>query len=186
MRGAFLFAIAAVALAGCQSEAEKRAAATGEIDISNGTIEEASDLMEAAAEKSAAQPGQWKGELKIIDVQMGPGADSARELELAKSLERSATECKTAKQLKPFDIDKLEQAAGQCTIVRLVKKGVKVDAQVTCKRGDGPETAINLTGTSSPTGFDVTTEHRTGTAGQSGYSLIKLRSTGTRVGACQS
>jgi hypothetical protein len=185
MRGAFLFAAAAMALAGCQSEAEKHAAATGEIDVTNATTAEAAGLMEAAAEKNGAQPGQWQGELKIESVDLGKGGDSQRQLEMAKGMERKSSECRTAEQLRPFDIEKLEKAAGQCTIARLVSKGGKVDAQIECKRDGAPDTSINLAGTSSPSAFDVRTTYRTGTPGQDGYSLIKLRTTGKRLGACQ-
>ena len=184
MRAFFLLAVGAVALAGCQSAEEKRAAETGEIEVTNAPSDQVAKLIKAAASKTAVKPGLWKAELRMEDVQVGPGADNAKQLDLAKNLERSATECKTAEQLKPFDIAKLEQAAGKCTFIRYVAKGGKVDAKIQCTRPNAPATAIVINGTSSTTAFDVTVENQTGAAGQPGYSLLRMRSTGTRVGEC--
>jgi hypothetical protein len=184
MRATIVLAAAALALAGCQSAEEKRAAETGEIEVTNAPTDQVSKLIKAAAPKTAVKPGLWKATLRIETVDVGPGADNAKQLELAKRLERDATECKTAEQLKPFDIEKLEKAAGKCTFIRYVAKGGKVDAKVQCTKPDAPATAILINGTSSAAGFDVGIENRTGVAGQPGYSLVRMRSTGTRVGEC--
>jgi len=184
MRATIVLALAALALAGCQSAEEKRAAETGEIDVTNAPTDQVSKLIKAATLKAAVQPGLWKAELRIETVDVGPGADNAKQLELAKRLERDATECKTAEQLKPFDIEKLEKAAGKCTFIRYVAKGGKVDAKIQCTKPDAPATAILINGTTSATGFDVTTENKTGVSGEPGYSLLRMRTTGTRVGAC--
>jgi hypothetical protein len=184
MRAAFALALILPALSACQSPEEKRAAETGEIEVANASTDEVSDLLAAAAPKTAVKPGLWKAQLKIESIDVGTG-DSARQLELAKALERDATECKTAEQLKPFDVSKLEEAAGTCTFTRYVSKGGKVDAEIRCGKENAPATRILINGTSSPTGFDVGIENRTGTAGQPGYSLVKMRSTGTRLGECR-
>lgn len=177
-------ALLPLALAGCQTPEERHAAETGEIEISNASPEQATALMSAAAPKSGAKPGLWRGALKIEDVDMGPGGEGQRQLELLRSMEREAVECRTAEQLKPFDVSKLEQVAGACTFTRLVQKGGKVDAEIRCDKVGTLATVIAITGTTSPTGFDVRTENRTGTAGQPGYSRIRIRATGSRVGEC--
>ena len=100
MRATIVLAAAALALAGCQSAEEKHAAETGEIEVTNAKTDEVSRLIKAAAPKTAVKPGLWKAELRIEAVDVGPNGDSAQQLRLAKSLERSATECKTAEQLK--------------------------------------------------------------------------------------
>jgi hypothetical protein len=184
MRAMIVLGAAALALSACQSAEEKRAAETGEIEVTNAKTGEVSKLIKAAAPKTAVKPGLWKAELRIETVEVGPGGNDARQLELAKGLERDATECKTAEQLKPFDIEKLENAAGKCTFIRYVSKGGKVDARIQCTRPNAPATAILINGTTSATGFDVAIENQTGAVGQPGYSLVKMRSTGTRVGEC--
>jgi hypothetical protein len=185
MRGFFLAAVAALALTGCQSAEEKRAAETGEIDVANASTGQVSRLIKAASAKTAVKPGLWKAELHIEAVDVGTGGDSAAQLQMAKGLERNTTECRTAEQLKPFDIAKLEQVAGECSFAHYVAKGGKVDAEIHCKKGDAPETVILVNGTTSTIGFDVVTQNRTGTAGQPGYSLVRMRSTGARMGECK-
>jgi hypothetical protein len=184
MRAIWALAMIVPALSACQSAEEKRAAETGEIEVTNAPTDQVSKLIKAAAPKTAVKPGLWKAELRIEAVDTGPGSDQAQQLALAKRLERDATECKTAEQLKPFDIEKLEKAAGKCTFIRYVAKGGKVDAKIQCSKPNAPATAILINGTSSATGFDVTIDNQTGAAGQPGYSLVKMRSIGTRVGEC--
>ena len=184
MRATIVLAATMLALSACQSAAEKHAAETGEIDVANAKTDEVAGLIKAASAKTAVKPGLWKATLTIDAVDVGPGADNARQLELAKGLERDATECRTAEQLKPFDIDKLEKAAGECTFIRYMAKGGKVDARIQCSKPNAPVTTIEIAGTTAATGFDVTTQNKTGVEGQPGYSLVKMRSIGTRVGEC--
>lgn len=183
MRAYFLMTVAALALAGCQSEAEKRAAATGEVEAANASAAEVSGLVKAAAAKNKIEPGKWQVSLKIDKVETASG-DTDQALKLAKALERDTAECRTSEQLKPFDVSKLEKVAGTCTFARMVAKGGKVDADVTCKRDGAPDTHILISGTTSPTGFDVRTENRTGTPGQPGYSLVQMSTRGKRLGGC--
>lgn len=184
MRAIIVLGAAALALSACQSAAEKRAAETGEIDVTEASTDQVSKLIKAAAPKTAVKPGLWKAELRIETVDTGPDSDNARQLALAKRLERATTECKTAEQLKPFDIEKLEEAAGKCTFIRYVSKGGKVDAKIQCSKPNAPATAILINGTTSATGFDVAIDNQTGAAGRPGYSRVRMRSTGTRVGEC--
>jgi hypothetical protein len=181
---ALILAMIVPTLSACQSAAEKRAAETGEIQVADASTDEVSKLIKAAAPKTAVKPGLWKAQLHVEAVDIGPGGDSAKQLALAKGLERDATECRSADQLKPFDISKLETAAGDCTFVRYVSKGGKVDAEILCKKPNTPATRILINGSTSSTGFDVLTENRTGLSGQPGYSLVRMRSIGTRVGEC--
>ncbi|UZK65812.1 DUF3617 domain-containing protein [Sphingomonas sp. M1-B02] len=175
--------IAALALAGCQSAEEKHAADTGEIKVVNADIDQVAGLLKAAAPKTAVKPGLWKAELRIEDVQAG--ANSAAQLRAAKALERTTTECRTAEQLKPFDIEKLEKAAGTCTFLRFNSGAGQVDAHIKCSKFEAPVTEIFIKGTTSSTQFDVATENRSGVAGQPNYAVVKMRSTGTRVGDCK-
>lgn len=184
MRAIWALAMIVPALSACQSAAEKHAAETGEIEVANAKSDEVAGLIKAAAPKTAVKPGLWRATLAIEAVDVGPGADNGRQLELAKGLERDSTECRTTEQLKPFDIDKLEKAAGECTFIRYAAKAGKVDARIQCSKPNAPVTTIEITGTTGATGFDVTTQNKTGVEGQAGYSLVRMRSTGTRVGEC--
>jgi hypothetical protein len=183
MRVSLLLTAAALALAGCQSAAEKRAAQTGEIDARNASTDEVARLIKAASAKTAVQPGLWHATLKIEALEQASGES---QLDAAKQLERDTTSCQSAEQLKPVDVSKLEKATGgTCVFLRYKSVGGAVDAQIECKKPDTPVTNITIRGTQSPTGFNVVTENRTGTQGQPDYALVRIRSTGTRTGACQ-
>jgi 3-methyladenine DNA glycosylase Mpg len=183
MRVSLLLTVAALALAGCQSAAEKRAAETGEIDARNASTDDVAKLIKAASAKNAVKPGMWRATLRI---EAAESANGASQLEAAKKLERDTTSCQTAEQLKPVDVSKLEKATGgTCVFLRYTAVGGNVDAQIECKKPGAPVSNILIHGTQSPTGFNVVTENRTGTKGQPDYGLVRIRSTGTRTGECQ-
>lgn len=186
MRACFLVVAAALALSGCQSAEEKQAAASGEIDVTNRSTADMRKLIAAAAPKTAAKAGMWNAELKLADIDLGPGVPGGREtyMQSMKRLERGTTACRRAEDIKPFDIAALEKAAGNCTFLRYSAKGGRIDAQVQCKKDGTPLTRVSIQGRTSPTAFDVTTSQQTGTAGEPGYVAVKLRATGTRLGEC--
>jgi hypothetical protein len=186
MRAITALAAAALTLAACQSPEEKHAAATGEIDVTNKSTAEMRKLIAAAAPKTAAKAGMWRGELRLLDIDLSADAPGGRDayLQSMKRLERSTLACRKAEDIKPFDIAALEKAAGGCTFLRFTAKGGRVDAQIQCKKDGAPLTKVTLQGTTSPTGFDVTTSQQTGAKGEAGYVAVKMRATGTRTGDC--
>jgi hypothetical protein len=186
MRPTPVLLLLSVLLAGCQSAAERRAAETGEIDVANASVEEVGRLIDAAQPKAAARPGMWKGQLRVEAVEMAGAdpADQARQLEAARGMERETAECRTAEQLRPFEIEKLEKIAGECRFVRYRLAGGAVDAEIACRKDGAPLTTLIVRGRSGADRFDVMTENRTGTPGKPGHALIRLHSTGERIGAC--
>ena len=187
MRAYWLVAGAALALSACQSAEEKRAAATGEIEAANATMEEVTALTKAARPKSQLQPGIWQTQLRVVSTDLsaypeGPARDA--QLAAIKSQERSATGCRSVADLKPFDIGNIEKVAGTCVFPRYIQKGGKLDVEIQCGEG-ATRTVMLATGALSPTGYDVTIDQHTGTPGAPGYLGLKLQAKGTRVAACQ-
>ena len=180
MRGFFLIAASAVALAGCQSAAERHAAETGEIDARNASMDEISGLTKAARAKNALQPGEWETAIRIVSTDLSglPPAEREAQLAAVKRQERQSKRCAKAEDLKPFDIEALARVAGDCTFPRYVLKGGKLDAEIRCTQG-GAVTALTLQGTISKTGYDVVTTQGAGT----GHGFT-LRATGNRLGDC--
>jgi hypothetical protein len=181
-----LAGIAALALAGCQSAAEKRAAETGEIDVANVSVDALSKVMKAARAKTELQPGIWASQMHVVsaDLTAFKGEDRAAQEASIRRQERQSTSCRKADELKPLDIRNLEQVAGTCSVTRYVAKGGKLDADIQCKKDGADPTTVLATGTMSRTAFDVTISQETGKAGDPGYVAIKLRATGKRIGAC--
>lgn len=188
MKHACLLVTAALALAGCQSAAEKRAAETGEVEASGASMAEVSGLLKAARAKTEMQPGQWDVGMQVVSADLsafpeGPERDA--QMEAIKRQERHGVKCQTAADLKPLDIANLEKVAGTCTFPRYVQKGGKLDVEIHCAQPGGPQTVVLATGTMSKTAFDVTIDQTSGTKGQRGYAAIRMRAQGKRLGLCQ-
>ncbi|RYD88606.1 MAG: DUF3617 family protein [Sphingobacteriales bacterium] len=149
-------------------------------------MEDVSRLSKAARAKTLMQPGEWKTELHIVSADLsafpeGPKRD--RQMDAIKEQEKSARGCRTADDLKPFDIDNLEQVAGACTFPRYTQVGGKLDAEIQCGEG-ASKTVLIATGTLSTTGYDVTIQQTSGTRGSPNYLGLTLQAKGKRVANC--
>lgn len=185
MRFCLLLAVPALALAGCQSAAEKHASETGEIEASNASMAEVSGLTRAAQKKHAMQPGLWETAMKVesSDFSMLPADQQAAQADALARQERAATKCAKASDLKTLDIENLEKVAGQCTFPHFVQKGGKLDVEISCTQ-NGVTTHVTQKGSMSATGYDVVVDQTAGTAGQPGYAAFRLHATGRRIGEC--
>jgi len=184
MRAYFL--VAALALAGCQSADERQAAATGEIRLTNASMADVARLTKAARAKSLLQPGQWQTEMHIVSADLSAypeGPARNEQMEAIKQQERSAQGCRTPDELKPLDIDNLEQIAGNCTFPRYIQAGGKIDVEIHCGEG-AAATVLTAAGTLSKTGYDVTIQQTAGTRGAANYLGLILNAKGTRTGNC--
>lgn len=187
MRATIALALTAIALAGCQSAEEKRAAETGDIEATDASAADISRLMNAAQAKRAMKPGEWQQQVQIVSAEgsSGPLAADDPQMAVLKRQERSASGCRKAEELKPLDLDKLEKVAGECRFSRYSLVGGKLNVAFECTQQNGNKLAMTATGTSTPEAFDVTLDQKSGTPGAAGYSAVKLRATGTRLGDCR-
>lgn len=181
-----LAGIAALALAGCQSAAEKHAAETGEVDVANVSVEELSKVLKAARAKTELQPGIWETRMHVVsaDLSAFKGEDRAAQEESIRRQERQGTSCRKAEELKPLDIRNLEQVAGQCSVARYVARGGKLDASISCSKDGGTPTIVLASGTMTRTAFDVKIAQETGKPGDPDHVAIQLQATGRRIGTC--
>ncbi|HVJ02809.1 MAG TPA: DUF3617 family protein [Sphingomonas sp.] len=186
MRAVLALALVLPALSACQSAEEKRAAETGEIEVSDASSAEVSKLMKAAQAKRVMKPGQWRLELRVLSADTGNGplaADDPKMVKL-KGQERTTTACRGEKDLKPIDLEQLEKVAGECHFPRYSLVGGKLDAVIECKQPNGATMHMTARGTTAADGFDVTLDQRSGTAGKPDYLALQLRASGTRLGEC--
>ena len=181
-----LAGMAVLALAGCQSAAEKHAAETGEVDVANVSVGELSKVLKAARAKTELEPGIWTAQMHVVstDLSAFKGEDRAAQEEAIRRQERKSNGCRKADELKPLDIRNLEQVAGTCSVARYVVKGGKLDANIQCTKDGAGTTTVLASGTMGKTAFDVTISQETGKPGDQGYVAIKLQATGKRTGAC--
>ncbi|MEP9357642.1 DUF3617 family protein [Sphingomonas sp. KR3-1] len=180
-----LLLVGALALAGCQSAAERQAAATGEVDVQNASMKEVSGLTKAARSKPLMQPGTWESGTQLLSADFAPGANYDAQMASAKQAVRHAVKCQTASDLAPIDISNLEKVAGSCTFPRYVQKGGKVDIEIQCTQANGSRTRLVYTGTMAKQGYDVTVDQKTGEKGSADYAAVRLRVYGKRIGLCQ-
>jgi hypothetical protein len=162
-----------------------RHAATGEVRLSNATMEQVTRVTAAARTKTSMEAGRWETALRLVsaDLSLPEGPERENQLKAIREQERSATGCRTADELKPLDFASLEKLAGQCTIPRYIQADGKVDVEIHCGEG-AAKTVLVATGALSRTGFDVTIDQVTGTRGAQDYLAMKLQATGKRLGDC--
>ncbi|WP_448662152.1 DUF3617 domain-containing protein [Sphingomonas sp. CJ20] len=186
MRTTMLLSATALLLAGCQSAAEKQAAETGEIHVTDVDTDQVSRLIKAARAKTAVQPGQWRQQIRILSADIDadtPEAQKAQQDAIQRQ-SQDTTACRTEKDLKPLDLEKLEKVAGTCRFARYDLAKGRINADLTCKKEGSLATRILAAGTSTPTGFDILLEQQSGTKGAPGFVAFKVQAKGTRLGAC--
>ncbi|HWU93955.1 MAG TPA: DUF3617 family protein [Sphingomonas sp.] len=176
--------VGALALASCQSAAERQAAATGEFEVRDASMKEVAALSKAAHSKMLMQPGTWDSATQVISADFTDGPDKADQLEAVKRQERHAVKCQTASDLQPLDIENLEKVAGTCTFPRFVQKGGKLDVEIQCTQASGARTTLLYAGTMGKDAYDVTVDQKSGSKGQPGYAAIRMRVYGKRLGLC--
>lgn len=176
--------VGAFALAGCQTAAERQAAATGEVDASNASMKEISGLTKAARAKQAMQPGTWESGTELITADFGPGPEHDAQMQAAAKIPRHAVKCQTASDLAPVNIDTLEKVGGACTFPRFIQKGGKIDVEIQCDK-DGAKTTLLYKGTMGKDAYDVAVAQNSGVKGQPGYAEVRMRVYGKRLGLCQ-
>jgi len=182
---AILLVGTALALAGCQSAAEREAAATGVVEVRNGSMEEVAGLTKAARGKQAMQPGTWESGTELIAADFAPGPEHDAQMEAAAKIPRHAVKCQTASDLAPVDITMLEKVGGTCTFPHFTQKDGKIDVEIACTQANGARTTLLYKGTQGKDAYDVTVEQNSGTKGQPGYAAVRMRVYGKRLGLCQ-
>lgn len=177
--------VGALALAGCQTAAERQAAQTGEIEAHNASMKEISGLTKAARTKQAMQPGTWESGTELISADFAPGAEHDAQMEAAAKLARHAVKCQTASDLAPVNIETLEKVGGTCTFPRFIEKGGRIDVEIQCAQANGTRTTLLYKGTMGKDAYDVAVEQNSGEKGQPGYAAVRMRVHGKRLGLCQ-
>jgi hypothetical protein len=176
--------VGALALASCQSAAERQAAATGEIEVSNASMKEVSGLTKAARARQAMQPGTWESGTELVSADFGPGPEHDAQMVAAAKIPRHAVKCQTATDLAPVDITMLEKIGGTCTFPRFVQKAGKIDVEIQCAQPGGATTTLLYKGTMGKDAYNVDVQQNSGVKGQPGYAAVRMRVYGKRLGLC--
>jgi hypothetical protein len=188
MRVSLLALSAAIALAGCNNgpSTAESAAKTGDIRLENATAEEVVKQVAAAQDKNKIQPGEWENSVQIVAAEM-PGVPEAMRKQVeaeTKKAPQVTKECKKAEDAKAMDFSRLAPAAQGCTFPKYVAAGGKIDANMECK-GPAGLIQMTITGTQSPTAYDITMTQSQAMPGATGQSKMTLKASGKRIGECK-
>ncbi|WP_176484589.1 DUF3617 domain-containing protein [Sphingomonas spermidinifaciens] len=180
--------IALVSLAGCGGESTRESAArTGEIDVSNASVEEVAAQTKAAGAQMRFDPGQWRTTIEVIEAEVPGLPPQMAEVMKKQMLQKSTvSSCMTPEQAANPNEDLFAGKSGNCRFDRFTMKDGKVDAAMTCA-GDGSGAGaakILMTGTFDKTRFEM--ENRIEATGAGARQAMKMRSrvTGERTGDC--
>lgn len=158
------------------------AACSGDIDLTNASIEEVAGAT-AGVEKPEA--GQWKTDTRLVSFDAGadktPAAATLRDqVGDTATTEACLTEDEAA---KPLFGDLSTAAGANCRFRRFTLKGEQLDAEMACRNAGGETLTVTQHGRYSPSAVDLTaTIRRAGVAAQAGGMVTRI--VAQRTGDC--
>ncbi|RYG89030.1 MAG: DUF3617 domain-containing protein [Alphaproteobacteria bacterium] len=187
MRKLLLIAGLSTALAGCNNgpSTEESARKTGDIRLENATAEEVIKQASAAQGKNKIQAGEWEDSIQLVSADMPGVPEMVRkemEAESKKPPEVRKT-CKKDEDIKAIDFTKLAPQANGCTFPKYVVADGKIEANMECKGPFGP-IRMSISGTQTPTSYDVTMAQSQALPGGKAESKLTMRASGKRLGNC--
>jgi hypothetical protein len=128
----------------------------------------------AGADASPIQPGQWQETALVLDVQASGVLGGM--LRAMKGKTKYKTVCITPAQAADGLRSSMDEGGqSKCRFSRYTMAGGRIDAAMTCQGN----LAIQMTGSYSPTSFDIISDGTKGTT-----MRMRTRTTGKRVGGC--
>ena len=182
-----LSALSSLALSGCGGPSTADSARrTGEIRLENATAEEGIKQSQAAQGKNRIEPGQWESSFQLVSMDL-PGVPEGplREQMLAETKKppRVVRECKKAEDAKGIDFSTLSPEQRNCRFPKYEIAGGKIAAEMECQGPLGP-VRMTISGTQSPTAYDITmTQSQAGPKADQGSKMV-VRVKGKRIGDC--
>ncbi len=158
------------------------AACSGDIDLTNASIEEVASAT-ASLEKPAA--GQWKTDTRLVSFDAGADKTPMAAAMRDQVGDTSTTEaCLTEEEAaKPLFGDLSTAAGANCRFRRFTLKGEQLDAEMACRNAGGETLTVSQKGHYSPNAVDLTaTVRRGGVAAQAGGMVTRI--TAKRTGDC--
>jgi len=156
------------------------------VSATNASTKEVAEKVAAANGGGAMiEPGRWEGSMTMHEMDM-PGlppevkAQMKKQLSTAHSFVNCVTEedVKNQKALYTGD-DK------NCKYDHFTLGGGKIDAAMTCNRGDGGKMAMAMTGDYSSGSYHMDMNTKAEGAGPMGSMTMKMSVDAKRVGACR-
>lgn len=179
---------AALLLAACGGgeSTEQSAAATGEVNLKNASLEEVAKQAEAASGAAKLQPGQWETKVEVSDIQM-PGVPAAVAETVKGSMKGAAnttiTNCITPEEAERPQGRVFGGASDQCRYDHFEMRGGRMSAKMVCQDANsGGGMTMTSAGTFTATSFAVSNDMEMKGGAQA--MTMKARVTGRRLGEC--
>ena len=166
----------AIAVAGCGQDKG--------VTAENESVESVAKKVAEAGEQVRPKPGRWRNEMKLEKLEI-PGMPPQAKEAMTKQMGMSQTiiSCLTPEQASRPDASFFQKGASGCTYNRFSMAGGKLDADMTCARGQGPQQRMTMTGTYGEEAFDMRMSSQ-GSMGQGMTMNMTMSVKAQRVGDC--
>ena len=179
---------AALLLASCGGgeSTEQSAAATGEVNLRNASLEEVAKQAEAASGATKLEPGQWETKVEVSDIEM-PGVP-AGVAETIKGTMKGAANTTIKNCITPEEAERPQGrvfggASDQCRYETFEMRGGRMNARMVCQDANsGGGMTMTSAGTFTATSFAINNDMEMKGGAQA--MTMKARVTGTRLGEC--
>jgi hypothetical protein len=150
----------------------------------NASVEEvAGKVREASRDRGLIRPGNWTSSVTIEEVTIpGMPPEAAEQMRDMLTRSRTAETCLTPEDAKQPDAT-FFAASEQCRYDRFEMRGGKIDAVMRCEQ-EGTTQVMEMTGTYSPTSYNMRMNSKT-EGGPGGEAMtIQMRVEAERTGEC--
>lgn len=179
---------AALLLASCGGgeSTERSAAATGEVSLTNASLEEVAKQADAASGAAKLQPGQWETKVEVSDIEM-PGVPAGM-ADTIKGTMKSAANTTVKNCITPEEAERPQGRvfggqSDQCRYEKFEMSGGRMSAKMVCQdASSGGGMTMTSAGTFTATSFAVTNDMEMKGGAQA--MTMKASVTGTRLGEC--
>lgn len=157
-----------------------------EVSATNATQKEVAEKVAAAnAGGTMIEPGRWEGSMTMHEMDM-PGLPPEVKAQMKKQLSttHNFVNCVTEEDVK----NQKALYTGDdknCKYDHFTLGGGKIDAVMTCNRGDGGKMAMTMTGDYASGRYHMDMTTRAEGAGPMGSMTMKMSVDAKRVGACR-
>lgn len=180
----------ALMLAGCGTgeTTQETAGRTGEVSLTNASVEEVGRQI-SAARQVRFQPGEWETRVEVLDIQLAgvPEGAAARLGQALKAQAQSATRhCLTAEDANKPQAEMLTGGVNnRCRFRRFSMSDGRMQGKLVCAGGPGGgEMTIETDGRFTATSFAMQSALQTGSGGAAPAMTMKMQVNGRRLGAC--
>lgn len=177
----------ALLLAACGGgeSTERSAAATGEVNLKNASMEEVQKQAQAAGAPARLQPGEWETKVEVSDVSM-PGVPAAVAAQIGRTMKSAAAttvrNCVTPEEAERPQGKLFGGTGDECRYQDFTMGNGRVKGTLLCQDPRGGSMTMTTDGTFTATSFTIQNDMEMEGGPQA--MTMKARVVGKRLGEC--